>query len=575
MKYLISLLKPYKLRILLGLLLAAGSVFSNLSLPILFGRAIDHIAGPAAVDFSAIARIGAQTFGLVVFSSICQYLQTRLCNAMTYGIVRSLREQGMAKIQRLPVAYLDAHPPGEQISILISDAEQLSDGILMGFTQFFTGVLTIFGTLFFMLSQDLLMSAMVMLITPLSLFVASFIARKTHALFLAQASARQEVNSLLDEMVSNEKTLQAYRYENRAAERFKKHNETLQAASLQAIFYSSLTNPSTRFVNNILYACLACLGGFRVLHGAFSIGALTSFLSYATQYTKPFNEISGVFAELQGSVACAERIRDFLALEEEPDFLEAAESPSAQEGEVEFKRIDFSYVPEKPFIKGLAFKAEAGRQIAIVGPTGCGKTTLMNLLMRFFRTQSGQILLDGRDIASMNAHELRKAFGMVLQETWVRQGSVRENIALGREEASLEEVVSAAKEAGADSFISALPQGYDTVLEDGIISLSEGQRQLLCIARIFLVKPSIILLDEATSSIDTMTEKRIGAALSRLMENKTAFIVAHRLSTIRHADLILVMKDGAITERGNHSELLAQNGFYAALLKSQYAGVSI
>ena len=619
MKSILKLLKPYTIPIFLGLLLAAGNVLATLAMPVFFGKMIDGIIGPGQVDFALLFRLSAIVAGCAAFGAFCQYIQTLLYNRITIRLIRSLRDRGMEKIQKLPVSWLDTHPPGEVISILVSDAEQLSDGILMGFTQFFSGALTILGTLIFMFGSDVRLSFLVLFITPLSLFAAGMIAKRTHEMFRLQAEARAKETALVEEFVGNEKLVKILNYEKRALERFRSLNEELRSSSLKAIFASSLTNPGTRFVNNIMYAAVACVGAFRVLSEGgtgFTVGALTCFLSYAIQYTRPFNEISGVFAELQGAGACAERIQRFLA---EPEVDITSDQPGAKKVNItqessaaepvditsiqpDAKQVDisqnnlmpskvditqrippalalrgisFSYDPARPFIRDLSFVASPGKHIAIVGPTGCGKTTLMNLLLRFYPVNAGTIEVEGRDINGLTAHDLRSRFGMVLQETWIRRATVRENIALGNENASEQEIVAAAKASGAHEFIKFLPKGYDTMLGDGYTVLSEGQRQLLSIARLFLLSPKIILLDEATSSIDTMTEKRIGEALEKLMEGRCALIVAHRLSTIRGADEILVMKDGAIIERGKHEELLSEGGFYAELVKSQYAGVAI
>ena len=573
MRALYSLLKPYRGRMLLALLLAFCNVAGVLSLPVLFGRAIDCLAGENSVDFDGLFRILPTALFIACAAALCQYIETMLCQRIAYRVTASLRDRAFRKLQQLPVSWLDAHPAGETMSLLGADAEQLCDGILMLFSQFFPGVLTILLTLAFMLLQDIALTVVVLCITPLSLFAASFIASRTHRMFLTQADARARETALMEEMTGNVKVVRALGYEKTAMARFDQVNREVRDSSLMATFYASLTNPTTRFVNNILYAVLACMGAFRVLSGGFSVGELTCFLSYATQYTKPFNEITGVFAELQGAFTCAGRLSDFLALQEESAGGESF--PGGGGGSVTADRIVFSYQPDKPFIRGLSLEAAPGRHIAIVGPTGCGKTTLMNLFLRFYSLQGGEIRIDGMPVSRLSPHALRGRFGMVLQDTWIRYGSVAQNIALGREGATMEEITEAARACGAHDFIRLLPEGYDTMLGEGKTELSEGQRQLLCIARVFLSRAQVILLDEATSSIDTMTEKRISAALERLMENRTAFIVAHRLSTIRSADEILVMKEGRIIERGDHRELLRKKGFYAELVKSQYAGVEL
>ena len=570
-------LKRYRLLFALSLLLAAAVVVLTLYLPVLTGEAIDLLLGKGAVDFAALARLllrGAVAIGL---TALAQWVMNILNNRITFGVVRQLRQDAFTHLQSLPLSYLDRHPVGDIVSRVIADAEQVTDGLLMGFSQLFTGVLTILGTLGFMLSIHPLITLWVVLITPLSLFVASFIAKRTHALFQKQSEIRAEQTALVDEMIGSHKAVVAFSHEEAAMAAFDEVNARLEGVARRATFFSSLTNPCTRFVNNLVYAGVALSGALLCLGGgaaALTIGQLSCFLSYANQYTKPFNEISGVITELQNAMTCAGRI--FALMEEEPETPDAEDAVVLDRedlnGEVAFDHVDFSYTPERELIRDLNVHLRQGQRVAIVGPTGCGKTTLINLLMRFYEVNGGSVQVSGRDIRTLTRHSLRGCYGMVLQETWLSAGTVRENIAFGRPDATEAEIIAAAKAAHADSFIRRLPQGYDTVLEEDGGALSQGQKQLLCIARVFLCLPPMLILDEATSSIDTRTELKIQNAFAKLMRGRTSFVVAHRLSTIREADLILVMKDGSIIEQGDHKELLAQNGFYAELYRKQFEG---
>lgn len=570
-------LKRYRLLFALSLLLAAAVVVLTLYLPVLTGEAIDLLLGKGAVDFAALARLllrGAVVIGL---TALAQWVMNILNNRITFGVVRQLRQDAFTHLQSLPLSYLDRHPVGDIVSRVIADAEQVTDGLLMGFSQLFTGVLTILGTLGFMLSIHPLITLWVVLITPLSLFVASFIAKRTHALFQKQSEIRAEQTALVDEMIGSHKAVVAFSHEEAAMAAFDEVNARLEGVARRATFFSSLTNPCTRFVNNLVYAGVALSGALLCLGGgaaALTIGQLSCFLSYANQYTKPFNEISGVITELQNAMTCAGRI--FALMEEEPETPDAEDAVVLDRenlnGEVAFDHVDFSYTPERELIRDLNVHLRQGQRVAIVGPTGCGKTTLINLLMRFYEVNGGSVQVSGRDIRTLTRHSLRGCYGMVLQETWLSAGTVRENIAFGRPDATEAEIIAAARAAHADSFIRRLPQGYDTVLEEDGGALSQGQKQLLCIARVFLCLPPMLILDEATSSIDTRTELKIQNAFAKLMQGRTSFVVAHRLSTIREADLILVMKDGSIIEQGDHKELLAQNGFYAELYRKQFEG---
>ena len=572
MKRIGKLLRPSIHYLIFSFIFAAISVVLTLYVPILTGKAIDKIIEPGNVDFSSIFSILKKIAVVVVVTGAAQWLMNLCNNRITYRVVKDVRSQAFAKLQILPLRYIDTHQYGETISRLITDVEQFSDGLLMGFSQLFTGVATIVGTLLFMLSVNMKISCVVILITPVSLFVASFIAKRTYTMFKAQSEARAEITSLVDEMIGNQKIVQAFGYGDRAAERFENINQKLAKVSLRAIFFSSITNPSTRFVNGLVYAGVGITGAFSAMSGGLSVGQLSCFLSYANQYTKPFNEISGVITELQNAFACARRVFDFIEeAEETPDSSDAV-SLAEPDGSLELRDVSFSYKKETPLLGHLNLYVKPGQKVAIVGPTGCGKTTLINLLMRFYEIDSGQIRISGHDAEKITKDSLRENFGMVLQETWLKSGSVADNIAYGRTDAAREEIVAAAKAAHADGFIRKMKNGYDTQIGEEGGNLSQGQKQLLCIARVMLNLPPMLILDEATSSIDTRTEIYIQKAFQRMMEGRTSFIVAHRLSTIREADVILVMKDGNIIEQGNHEELLKQGGFYKKLYESQFAG---
>ena len=556
----------------MSVILAAVTVALTLYAPILVGEGVDLILGPGNVDFQGLLAVLKKIAVVVALTALTQWLMNHMNNQITYHVVQDIRVKAFQHIQELPLKYLDSHPYGDIISRLIADIDQFSEGLLMGFTQLFTGVLTILGTLGFMLAVNPVITAVVVLVTPLSLFVAAFIARKTFSMFQLQSQTRGELTTLVDEMIGNEKVVQAFGYEKEAQERFEEINERLRGYSLRAIFFSSITNPATRFVNSMVYASVGAAGAFAAIRGFLSVGQLSIFLSYANQYTKPFNEISGVVTELQNALACAARV--FALMDEppfEPEDEDAVELKQA-DGSVKLENVSFSYQPDISLIEDLNLDVKPGQRIALVGPTGCGKTTIINLLMRFYDVQKGAILVSGTDIRRMTRQSLRENYGMVLQETWLKSGTIRENIAYGRPEASEEEIIQAAKEAHAHSFIRRMPQGYDTVLSEDGGNLSQGQRQLLCIARVMLCKPAMLILDEATSSIDTRTEIRIQKAFAAMMEGRTSFIVAHRLSTIQGADVILVMKDGHIIEQGTHESLLAKHGFYAELYNSQFEG---
>lgn len=562
----------YKWLVLLSVILAAVTVALTLYAPILVGEGVDLILGPGNVDFQGLLAVLKKIAVVVALTALTQWLMNHMNNQITYHVVQDIRVKAFQHIQELPLKYLDSHPYGDIISRLIADIDQFSEGLLMGFTQLFTGVLTIIGTLGFMLAVNPVITAVVVLVTPLSLFVAAFIARKTFSMFQLQSQTRGELTTLVDEMIGNEKVVQAFGYEKEAQARFEEINERLRGYSLRAIFFSSITNPATRFVNSMVYASVGAAGAFAAIRGFLSVGQLSIFLSYANQYTKPFNEISGVVTELQNALACAARV--FALMDEppfEPEDEDAVELKQA-DGSVALENVSFSYQPEVPLIEHLNLDVKPGQRIALVGPTGCGKTTIINLLMRFYDVQKGAIRVSGTDIRHMTRESLRESYGMVLQETWLKSGTIRENIAYGRPDASEEEIIQAAKDAHAHSFIRRMPQGYDTVLSEDGGNLSQGQRQLLCIARVMLCNPAMLILDEATSSIDTRTEIRIQKAFAAMMEGRTSFIVAHRLSTIQEADVILVMKDGHIIEQGTHESLLARHGFYAELYNSQFEG---
>ena len=568
-KQVLHYLKRYIPLMVLSLVLAVFVVAFTLYVPILIGRAIDHIVY-GAVDMAAVMQILTEVVVFVCLTALFQWIMNMINNKVTYHVVRDIRNEAFSKIQKLPLNYLDAHSQGEVVSRIISDVEQFADGLLMGFTQFFTGIITILGTLFFMITIHKGITVLVVLVTPLSLFVANFIAKHTYSMFMEQSKTRGEQTSLIDEMIGNEKVVKAFSHEDEALEQFDEINGRLQKCSLKAIFYSSLTNPCTRFVYSVVYAVVALTGAFACITGTMTVGALTTFLSYANQYTKPFNEISGVITELQHALACASRIFALIEEAEEPVEKENAYILEEAKGRISCEHVYFSYVSDKKLIEDFNLNVEPGQRVAIVGPTGCGKTTLINLLMRFYDTNSGIISVDGQDIKGMTRHSLRKNYGMVLQETWLKSGTIRENICMGKEDATEEEIIAAAKASHAHSFIKRLPNGYDTVIgEDGGM-LSQGQKQLLCIARIMLALPPMLILDEATSSIDTRTELKIQNAFAKLMQGRTSFIVAHSLSTIQNADVILVMKDGKVIEQGNHNTLLKQNGFYSMLYNSQF-----
>ena len=570
MRKLLRYLKKYWLLLALSLLFAALTVAMTLYLPILIGQAVDLIVAPGQVEFSIIARLLLKMGILIGATALSQWIMNACNNRITYRTVRDIRSDAFARLEILPLRYIDAHSYGEIVSRMIADVDQFADGLLMGFTQFFTGVLTIVGTLLFMLWMNPLITLVVVVITPVSLFVASFIARKTYAMFKEQSAARGEQTGIIDEMVGNQKVVQAFGYQDRAQGRFDEVNERLRKCSLRAIFFSSITNPSTRFVNSLVYAGVCVAGALSAVHGDISVGQLTSFLSYANQYTKPFNEISGVVTELQNALACADRI--FELIEETPQTPEPADAKTLTDpdGSVALEDVSFSYVPEQHLIEHFDLAAKPGQRIAIVGPTGCGKTTIINLLMRFYDVDSGCIRVSGEDIRDLTRGSLRTSYGMVLQDTWLKTGTIRENIVMGKPDATDEEVIAAAKASHAHGFIRRLPQGYDTPITEDGGGLSQGQKQLLCITRVMLCLPPMLILDEATSSIDTRTEIKIQEAFNRLMQGRTSFIVAHRLSTIREADVILVMKDGHIIEQGNHRTLLEKNGFYAELYRSQF-----
>lgn len=554
-----------------SVLMAAGTVALTLYVPILTGDAIDLIIAKGLVEFGRIWDILVKIGGAIALTAVAQWLMNVCNNRMTYGIVRDIREEAFRKIEILPLKYIDSHSYGEVVSRVIADVDQFADGLLMGFTQLFTGVVTIVGTLLIMLTINIGITAVVVCITPVSFLVANFIAKKTFHMFKLQSETRGEQTALIDEMVGNQRVVQAFGYESNAMERFDEINGRLQKCSLQAIFFSSITNPATRFVNSLVYTGVGITGAFLAIRGGISVGQLSCLLTYANQYTKPFNEISGVVTELQNALACAGRI--FELIEEEPQTPDAVDAAQLKEvkGTVELEQVAFSYTPDKKLIEGFNLKVKPGQRVAIVGPTGCGKTTLINLFMRFYDVNAGTIRVEGKDIRQVTRKSLRTAFGMVLQETWLKSGTIRENIVMGKPEATEEEIIAAAKAAHAHSFIKRLPEGYDTIITEDGGNLSQGQKQLLCITRVMLCQPDMLILDEATSSIDTRTEIRIQKAFAKLMEGRTSFIVAHRLSTIQEADIILVMKDGNIIEQGNHESLLAEGGFYAKLYQSQFA----
>ncbi len=564
-------LKKYRIYLILSILLAALTVALNLYVPKLTGNAVDLIVSKGHVDFPGVLRIVVQIGVCTLITAAAQWIMSTLNNKMTYQIVADIRNEAFQKIEILPLKYIDEHSNGEIVSRVIADVDQFADGLLMGFTQFFTGVATIVGTLVFMLSINIPITFVVVLVTPLSFFVAGFIAKKTFTMFKLQSETRGEQTALIEEMIGNQKVVQAFGQEDASLEKFDEINDRLQKCSLQAIFFSSLTNPCTRFVNNVAYAGICLTGALAAIQGRMSVGQLSCFLSYATQYTKPFNEISGVITELQNAIACAGRVFDLI--EETPQIPEKEDAVvlSDVKGNVTLSDVSFSYTPEQKLIENFSLDVKPSQRIALVGPTGCGKTTIINLLMRFYDVNSGSISVEGTDIRDMTRHSLRAGYGMVLQDTWLKAGTIRENIIMGKPDATEEEIIEAAKASHAHSFIMRLPKGYDTVISEDGGSLSQGQKQLLCITRVMLCHPPMLILDEATSSIDTRTELKIQHAFAQLMEGRTSFIVAHRLSTIREADVILVMKDGHIVEQGTHDTLLAKNGFYAELYNSQFA----
>ncbi|MBQ1216716.1 MAG: ABC transporter ATP-binding protein [Clostridia bacterium] len=571
LKKVFSYLRRYWYYLLGSLLLAALTVALTLYVPILTGDAVDNIIGAGQVDFQAIFSIVVKILIAVAVTSAAQWIMSVLNNHLTYYVVRDIRRDAFARIRILPLKFLDAHPVGELVSRVITDTDTFAEGLLMGFTQLFTGVATIIGTLVIMLVLDFRIALVVILVTPVSLFVASFIAKRTYSMFRVQSTTRGEQTALIDEMIGQQKIVQAFAYESRAEERFLDVNERLRSCSLKAIFYSSLVNPCTRFVNSLVYAGVGLAGAFSVISGGLSVGLLSSFLSYANQYTKPFNEISGVMTELQNALACGGRVFSLIdEPAESPDPIPDA-APEHVDGNVELKNVSFSYRPDQKLIEDLSLAVSAGQRIAIVGPTGCGKTTVINLLMRFYDPNSGEICIGGVDVKAMSRQALRKNYGMVLQEIWLKSGTIRDNIVMGRPDATDDEVIAAAKASHAHSFIMRLPEGYQTKIGEDGGSLSQGQKQLLCVTRVMLCLPPMLILDEATSSIDTRTEHRIQKAFNRMMKGRTSFIVAHRLSTIREADRILVMKSGQVVEQGTHEDLLAKNGFYAELYHSQFA----
>lgn len=565
-------LRPYRLLLVLSLILAVVSVIFTLYAPVLMGEGIDLIVAKGLVDFPGLAALILRYALVMVLTAVAQWLMNLCNNKITYHVVRDIRTQAFCHLEELPLKYIDGKPYGEVISRIINDIDQFSDGLLLGFSQLFTGVITIIGTLGFMLSIHAGISLFVVVMTPLSLFVASFIAKRTFSMFKAQSETRADLTGLVEELVGNQKIVKAFSYEKEAEERFEQVNERLRVHGLKATFFSSLTNPCTRFVNNLVYAGVAVIGAILGVQGLISVGQISSFLSYANQYTKPFNEISGVATEFQNAVVCAGRV--FQLMDEKPQEPDPQNAISLQadqvDGRVELRDVSFSYTKENPLISGFRLSVKPGQRIAIVGPTGCGKTTLINLLMRFYDVDSGEIRVSGHPVRELTRDSLRRNFGMVLQETWLKSGTIAENIAYGRPDATMEEIESAARAAHAHGFISRMPKGYETVIGESAGSLSQGQRQLLCIARVMLCLPPMLILDEATSSIDTMTEIRIQKAFAKMMRGRTSFIVAHRLSTIREADVILVMRDGHIVEQGNHETLMEKGGFYAQLYNSQF-----
>lgn len=571
LKKVLGRIARYRLNAVLSILLSAVYVGLSLYVPILAGRAIDNIIAPGSVDYAQIMLELTKIAVVAAIAALAQWLMNIINNSMTYNVVKDMRTEAFDRLMKLPLSYIDAHPYGETVSRIIADVDQFADGLLLGFSQLFTGILTIIGTLVFMLSVNAPITLAVVILTPLSLFVARFIARRTHSMFARQGEDRAEQTAFVEEMIGNQKVVQAFAHEQANEERFDEINKCLSESSLQAIFYSSITNPATRFINSLVYAAVGLTGAFAAVAGSITVGGLSAFLSYANQYTKPFNEISGVITEFQNALVCAERI--FALIEEpteEPDASDACVLDHA-EGIVRANAVAFSYAADRPLIKCLDLDVKSGERVAIVGPTGCGKTTLINLLMRFYDVNAGSISVDGTNIRNITRHSLRRNYGMVLQETWLKEGTIRDNIVMGKPDATEKEIIDAAKAAHSHGFITRLPNGYDTVIGEDGGSLSQGQKQLLCITRVMLCLPPMLILDEATSSIDTRTEQHIQHAFAQLMQGRTSFIVAHRLSTIKNADMILVMKDGDIIEKGKHDELVARGGFYAALYNSQFA----
>lgn len=571
LKKVLGRIARYRLNAVLSILLSAVYVGLSLYVPILAGRAIDNIIAPGSVDYAQIMLELTKIAVVAAIAALAQWLMNIINNSMTYNVVKDMRTEAFDRLMKLPLSYIDAHPYGETVSRIIADVDQFADGLLLGFSQLFTGILTIIGTLVFMLSVNAPITLAVVILTPLSLFVARFIARRTHSMFARQGEDRAEQTAFVEEMIGNQKVVQAFAHEQANEERFDEMNKRLSESSMQAIFYSSITNPATRFINSLVYAAVGLTGAFAAVAGSITVGGLSAFLSYANQYTKPFNEISSVITEFQNALVCAERI--FALIEEpteEPDAADARVLEHA-EGIVQANAVAFSYVADRPLIKCLDLDVKSGERVAIVGPTGCGKTTLINLLMRFYDVNAGSISVDGTDIRNITRHSLRRNYGMVLQETWLKEGTIRDNIVMGKPDATEKEIIDAEKAAHSHGFITRLPNGYDTVIGEDGGSLSQGQKQLLCITRVMLCLPPMLILDEATSSIDTRTEQHIQHAFAQLMQGRTSFIVAHRLSTIKNADMILVMKDGDIIEKGKHDELVARGGFYAALYNSQFA----
>ncbi len=571
MKKVLDYIKKYSVYVVLSLLFAVATVAFTLYIPILTGDAVDLILGEGIVDFEGIYKILIQIIIVMLLTALAQWVMNICNNKITYGVIRDIRDKAFKKLEIVPLKYIDGNSHGDIVSRVIADVDQFADGLLMGFTQLFTGVITIFGTLCFMLSISIKITLVVVVITPVSLFVASFIAKRTYSMFQKQSETRGEQTALINEMIGNQKVVQAYGQEAEVLEKFDKINNDLEKYSLRAVFFSSITNPATRFVNSLVYTGVGLAGAISAMHGGISVGQLSCFLSYANQYTKPFNEISGVITELQNALACAARI--FELIEEEPQIPDAADAAVLENasGKINLEHVCFSYVPEKKLIEDFNLAVKPGQRVAIVGPTGCGKSTIINLLMRFYDVNSGSIQVEGTDIRQITRDSLRTSYGMVLQETWLKGGTIRENLAMGKPEATDEEIIAAAKASHAHGFIKRLPQGYDTVITEDGGNLSQGQKQLLCIARVMLCLPPMLILDEATSSIDTRTEQKIQSAFAAMMKGRTSFIVAHRLSTIKEADIILVMKDGSIIEQGNHKELLKCGGFYAELYNSQFA----